>query len=182
MNGYALYMTPFTQKQATVCRSELALAHTDHNKALNAYAFYKLSDYALGQDLVQDTFVKTWGYMIRNGKINGMRSFLYHILNNLIVDEYRKKKYKSTSLEVLMEKGFSPSFDNSGSFINIMDGKRAILLIKDLPVVYQEVMNMRYIQDLSLKEMSVLTGQSENTLSVRVHRGVSKLKLLYSPI
>ncbi len=175
-------MSPMTPKQEVARRGELTLAHKDHNKALNAYAFYKVSDRSLGQDLVQDTFVKTWSYLVKNGKIDGMRAFLYHVLNNLIVDEYRKKKYKATSLEVLVEKGFSPGVDNSNSLINIMDGEKAIALIKHLPEVYQKVMRMRYVQDLSLKEISILTGQSENTISVRVHRGVRKLKLLYSPL
>jgi len=159
----------------------LTLAHTDYNKALNAYAFYKVSDHALGQDLVQDTFVKTWSYLVKNGKIDGMRAFLYHVLNNLIVDEYRKKKYKNTSLEVLMEKGFSPATGDTGRLFDVLDGEKAVLFIKYLPEMYQQVMQMRYVQDLSLKEMSVLTGQSENTLSVRIHRGVQKLRLLYIP-
>lgn len=174
--------TKTSKKETNRNREELASAHKDHNKALNAYAFYKVSDHALGQDLVQDTFVKTWSYLVKNGKIEGMRAFLYHVLNNLIVDEYRKKKYKATSLEVLMEKGFSPSTGDSDRAVNIMDGKKAILLIKKLPAVYQKVMHMRYVQDLSLKEISVLTGQSENTISVRVHRGVRKLRLLYEPV
>ncbi len=169
------------KKQETDRRSELTDAHNDHNKALNAYAFYKVSDHALGQDLVQNTFMKTWSYLVKNGKIDGMKTFLYHVLNNLIVDEYRKKKYKATSLEVLMEKGFSPSNGESGRIFNMMDGERAISLIEHLPEMYQKVMRMRYVQDLSLSEISILTGQSENTISVRVHRGVKKLQLLYNP-
>ena len=88
----------------------------------------------------------------------------------------------ATSLDVLMDNGFSPSVDTTNALINVMDGKRAILLIKDLPLIYQNVMNMRYVQDLSLREISVITGQTENTVSVQVHRGVTKLKLLYNQI
>ena len=42
-------------------------------------------------------------------------------------------------------------------------------------------MKMRFVQELTLKEISLITGQSENTISVRVHRGVQKLKLLCEP-
>jgi DNA-directed RNA polymerase specialized sigma24 family protein len=38
---------------------------------------------------------------------------------------------------------------------------------------------MRYVQDLYLKEMALLTGQSKKTLAVQVHRGLKKLKELY---
>jgi RNA polymerase sigma-70 factor, ECF subfamily len=107
-----------------------------------------------------------------------MKSFLYHILNNLIVDEYRKRKI--ASLDVLIEKGYEPSENNSESLFNILDGKKAILLIQRLPEKYQKVMRMRYIQDLSLKEMALVTGQSKNTMAVQLHRGLEKLKLLYN--
>ncbi len=106
-----------------------------------------------------------------------MRSFLYHVLNNLIVDEYRKRK--TSSLDVLLEKGYEPSFDNSKSLFDRLDGKAALLLIQRLPLTYQKTMRMRYVQDLSLKEMSLVTGQPKNTLAVQLHRGTQKLKVLY---
>jgi DNA-directed RNA polymerase specialized sigma24 family protein len=46
--------------------------------------------------------------------------------------------------------------------------------------MYQKVMRMRYMQDLSLAEMSLVTGQSRNTIAVQLHRGLAKLKLLYN--
>jgi DNA-directed RNA polymerase specialized sigma24 family protein len=107
-----------------------------------------------------------------------MRAFLYHILNDLIVDEYRKRK--TTSLDVLAEKGFEPSIDYSRRLFNILDGQAALLLINRLPEKYQNIMNMRYVQDLSLKEMSIAVNQTKKTLAVQMHRGLEKLKLLYN--
>jgi RNA polymerase sigma-70 factor (ECF subfamily) len=122
--------------------------------------------------------MKTWIYLVRGGKIEVMRAFLYHILNDLIIDEYRKRK--TTSLDILLEKGFEPTEGNSGRMLDFLDGKAALLLIARLPVAYQKVMRMRYVQDLSLKEMSLVTGQSRNSLAVQAHRGLEKLKLLYN--
>lgn len=39
---------------------------------------------------------------------------------------------------------------------------------------------MRYAQDLSLKEIALITGQSRNTVAVQAHRGLIKLKILYN--
>jgi DNA-directed RNA polymerase specialized sigma24 family protein len=50
-----------------------------------------------------------------------------------------------------------------------------------LPKKYQKVVHMRYVQDLTLEEMSLITGQSKNAMAVQVHRGLEKLKLLYEP-
>lgn len=155
----------------------LTTAHHDFEKGLNLHAFFRLPDRNMSQDLVQETFMKTWGYLLRGGKVDVMKAFLYHILNHLIIDEYRKRKM--LSLDTLLEQGFEPSVDQSERLINVMDGRTALLLIQRLPTKYQRVMRMRYVQDLSLKEMSTVTGQSKNSLAVQVHRGLQKLKLLY---
>ncbi|MEK7611877.1 MAG: RNA polymerase sigma factor [Patescibacteria group bacterium] len=166
------------RKNKTKQQALLTVAHHDYEKGLNAHAFFKLHDHAMGEDLVQTTFVKTWAYLVRGGKINTMKAFLYHILNNLIVDEYRKRK--TLSLDVLLEKGFEPSNPNPERLLSSLDRKETLILIQRLPEKYQKVMRMRYIQDLSLKEMALIVGQSRNALAVQTHRGLEKLKALHN--
>ncbi len=170
-----MMMTP---KQKTDRQLVLTVAHRDYEKGLNLYAFFKVHDRAVSEDLVQETFVKTWSYLVKGGKIDIMKAFLYHILNHLIVDEYRK--HKTVSLDILFEKGFEPSAGHAARLFNFLDGKAALLLIHKLPEKYQKVVRMRYVQDLSLKEISLITGQSKNTIAVQVHRGLEKLKTLYT--
>lgn len=156
----------------------LTSAHEDFEKGLNAYAFSKVHNRETSDDLVQDTFIKTWRFLVRKGKIHVMKAFLYHVLNGLVVDEYRKRK--AVSLDTLIEKGFEPSIDDSEKHLNIADGKVAIKLIERLPIKYQKVLQMRYIKMLSLKEMSLITGETKNTIAVQIHRGLEKLRLLYN--
>ena len=166
-----------TKKQEAAQRVLLTAAHNDFAKGLNVHAFFKVHDQATGQDLVQDTFIKTWAYLVKGGKIDTMKGFLYHILNHLIIDEYRK--HKASSLDVLLEKGFEPSTGDFARVFDIIDGKAAALLIQRLPEKYRLIMRMRYLQDFTLEEMAVITGQSKNTMAVQTHRGLEKLKLLY---
>lgn len=154
--------------------SVLTEAHHDYNVGLNKRASFKLSDKILGQDLVQDTFLKTWKYLLKGGKIDLMKAFLYHVLNDLIVDEYRKKK--PVSLDFLIKQGFQPSVDDVPKLIDKLDGKSAILLIKQLPFKYQKIMYMRFVEDMTLKEMSEENGQSKNTNAVQIHRGTKMIK------
>ncbi|MEK7575447.1 MAG: RNA polymerase sigma factor [Patescibacteria group bacterium] len=154
----------------------LTSAHRDFEKGLNAYAFFKVSDHAIGEDLVQDTFMKTWKYLVKGGEISTMKAFLYHVLNNLIVDQYRK--HKTASLDVMVEKGFDQSEAAPERALNILDGKSAQLLIQRLPETYRKVMHLRYVKDLSLEEMSLITGKTKNSIAVQIHRGLEKLKLL----
>lgn len=167
-----------TEKQEAKQQAILTKAHQDYEKGLNSHAFFKVHSHTIGEDLVQDTFLKTWSYLLKGGKIEMMKAFLYHILNNLIVDEYRKRK--TTSLDVLLEeKGYEPSADYSERLFNILDGKKAVLLIQRLPIKYREVMRLKYTQGLSLKEMATKIGQTKNTTAVQLHRGLRKLGVLY---
>ena len=167
-------MTPDETKKQNV---ELTNAHTNHNKELNSYAFYKTHNHNTGNDLVQDTFLKAWQYLKKGGKILLMKAFLYHILNNLIVDQYRKRK--TTSLDVLIEKGFEPVIENITSIFNNSDSKAILSLIEHLPKKYRKIIHMRFVQELSLEEISKHTKQSKNTIAVQVHRGIAQLKKIY---
>lgn len=167
-----------TSKQIRDRSKRMTLAHGEFQKGLTSHAYFKLNDQAMSEDLVQITFMKTWAYLVREGKIHLMKAFLYHILNNLIVDEYRKRR--NLSLDLLIEKGYEPSVDPSESLIDLLDGKEALLLIQRLPKRYQAVMRMRYVESLTLEEMALVTGLSKNTVSVQAHRALAKLKALYA--
>lgn len=118
------------------------------------------------------------GYLVRGGKIQVMRALLYHTLNCLIIDEYRKKT--SSSLDVLLEKGYEPSSGSNERIIIQLDGANAMKLISQLPEKYRTTLKMRYVDHLSLTEISSITGQTKNAIAVQIHRGLTKLKALYT--
>ncbi|MDO8183430.1 MAG: RNA polymerase sigma factor [bacterium] len=167
-----------TSKKELELQNLLDLAYEDHKQGLNSFAFFKVHNKTISEDLVQNTFMKTWIYLLKGGKIDLMRAFLYHVLNDLVIDEYRKRK--NISLDNLLEKGFDPYIIETDRLINILDGQSAELLINQLPLKYQQVIRMRYVQELTLKEIATATGQTKNTIAVQAHRGLEKLKLLYN--
>jgi RNA polymerase sigma-70 factor, ECF subfamily len=168
-------MTRHQQEKLKILLTE---AHKAHERELKARAFFKVNDRDLCEDLVQKTFMKTWNYLLKGGQIETMKAFLHHVLNSLIVDEYRRRK--ASSLDVLLQKGFEPGSDETPRLINELDGKSASLLIKRLPPKYKKVIYLRYIKDLALDEMSDITGQSKNTIAVQVHRGLEMLRSIYN--
>ena len=167
-----------TEEKTKESQTNLTLAFHNHQKELIFFAFSKTQNREMSEDLIQQTFMKTWIYLVKQGKIDLMKAFLYHVLKNLIVDQYRKPK--TVSLDALLLKGFEPKAGDPQRLINFIDGKAALGLIQQLPKKYQKVMEMRYAQDLSLKEISLITGQSKNSMAVQTHRGLVKLKLLYN--
>jgi len=152
-------------------------AHKDFEKGLKAYAFFKVSDRDACDDLVQDTFMKTWSYLARGGKIYIMKAFLYHVLNNLIIDQYRKRK--CFSLDVICEAGFEPASEDHAHLVDELDGRSATLIIATMAEKYRSALSMRYIEHLTLSEMALKSGKTKNMLAVHIHRGLEKLKMLY---
>lgn len=158
-------------------RQILVQAFHDHQKALLQKSFRKVDDKDLSDDLVQTTFLKTWQYLQKEGNVDSMKKFLYHVLNGLVIDEYRKKK--PVSLDLLIESGFNVVIDDSDRLFDILDGKTALLMIPLLPDKYQDVMEMRYEDEMTLNEIAKITQQSNNTVAVQIHRGVEKLAVLF---
>ncbi len=156
-----------------------ALAHQTYSKGLNLHAFFKLNSHELGEDLVQETFYKTWSYLVKGNDIEKMQAFLYHILNKLIIDEYRKSSRKSISLDEIIEKGYDPEHIQERDVSDFFEGEKLFILIPKLPKAYQKIMKMRYVDDLSLQEIADIYKKSKNSVTVKIHRGLAKLKILY---
>lgn len=158
-------------------------AYNTHSDAIFRFCFFKLNDRELAKDLMQETFTKVWLSTSKEGThINNIKALIYKVAGNLIIDEYRRRGRRDTvaSLDILHEEGFDPSFDDTNNIRDIIDGKEAIKLISKIREPYGEAVLMRYVQDLSLAEIAEITGETENTISVRIHRGISILKKLYN--
>lgn len=156
-------------------------AFDEYNDALFRHASLRISDREKAIDLVHDTYTKVWSYIKTGYEIDNFRPFLYKVLNNLIIDTYRKKKEQS--LDALMEfDGIDEgNFDDLSestveSLAATIDGRKAFDLLPQLSVQYREVIIYRFVDGLGPKEISELIEESENAVSVRIHRGLKALR------
>lgn len=156
-------------------------AFEDYSDALFRHASIRISDRERAIDVVHDTFTKVWSYVRAGHQIDSYRSFLYKVLNNLIIDEYRKRK--ELSLDALLseegvDEGSFPELSESTveALAATIDGQKAFALLGELPDEYREVIIMRFVDGLGPREISDLIEESENVVSVRIHRGLKLLR------
>jgi RNA polymerase sigma-70 factor (ECF subfamily) len=156
-------------------------AFEEYGDALFRHAALRLSDRERAIDVVHDTYTKVWSYVRQGHHIDSFRPFLYKVLNNLIIDEYRKRS--ESSLDALLEQeGVDEgSFDELSessveSLAATIDGKQAFTLVADLPDLYREVLVLRFVDELGPKEIAALIETTENVVSVRLHRGLKLLR------
>ncbi len=153
-------------------------AYDEHADALFRYCFFRTSQKEVATDLVQDTFVKTWAHIAQGGTINNLKAFLYRTAHNLVIDHYRG--HRTDSLDALMDEGFDAGQDETGRWIDRLDGEQALALLSKLPKEYGEAVYMRYVEDLSNQEIADATGELPNTIAVRIKRGLAQLRDLIS--
>lgn len=155
-----------------------------YNDALFRHASLRVSNRERAVDIVHDTFTKAWSYIRSGYEIQSFRPFLYKILNNLIIDEYRKKKEVSLD-NILDAEGadegmFSELTDEKvDSLMAEVDGSTALSLLHELPDQYREVLIFRFVDGLGPKEIGELLEVSENVVSVRLHRALQALRIVF---
>ncbi|TSC68851.1 MAG: RNA polymerase sigma-70 factor, ECF subfamily [Parcubacteria group bacterium Gr01-1014_56] len=168
-------------------REEFGKAYELYSDELFRHCSLRLKDRERAIEITQETFVRVWQYMERGEEVRELRPFLYRTLRNLIIDEYRKSK--PTSLEAMVDEEsegvehlLPPDESNTlERAIERFEGKRALERLQELPDNYREVLLLRYVDGLTPGEIAKQIGESENAVSVRIHRGLKKLKSLLEP-
>ena len=160
-------------------------AFESHTDELFRHALLRLSNRDRALELTQETFLRALQYARQGQEIREMRAFLYRTLQHLIIDEYRKKK--STSLDAMLEneegeeissRALVDDVDALEGAMDRFDGARALSALKELPEPYREVIALRYVDGMTPKEIADILGTSQNVVSVRVYRGLRKLREL----
>lgn len=147
---------------------------------------YTVKDADLANDLYQDTCIKVL-LMLRDGKYNEEGRFggwLSRVCANVVMDYYRKNTARA--MEVSMITSADDILNQlelsvpSTEYFLIQQGVRddAVKLMNALPETQREILEMRYYQDLSFKEIAEKKGMSINTALGRMHYAVNNMRKL----
>lgn len=153
---------------------EFLKVYHSHADAIYRYCYFRLYSKEKAHDMAQEAFMKVWQYLSEGKKVDNLRAFLYKVTNNLIIDSVRKKK--ESSLDALAEDGFEPVDTHHPNLDAQIDGILLTETLQSLSEEYRDVIYMRYIDNLQPREIAEVLGESVNIISVRIHRGLKKLK------
>lgn len=160
---------------------EFLEAYEANSDALFRFVYFRTGNREAALDIVQETYLRTWRYTAEKGPIEELRPFLYQTAKNLIIDASRQKATRNThSLDAFLEAGGEIADTPDESHYDAMDIARALHLLNKLePDEYRDAVHLRYIEELSPKEIAAILGVSENIVSVRINRGIKKLQKLF---
>lgn len=145
-----------------------------HHDAIYRYCNWKCRDNEVGQDLMQETFMRLYLSLQRKKEIQHVRAFLYRIAHNLIIDHVRGKK--EASLDEMLETGFEPSVDLWHQTYSRLDSEKWFKKLSKMAKPYRQVLHRRFILGLNPSEIATMTGETSNTVSVRIYRGLTQLR------
>ena len=151
-----------------------------YSSDLYRFIFYKVSSQEEAQDLTSLVFLKAWQHISKHslGETKTLRALIYKIARNAIIDHYREGRDKIESL------------DNEAKPIQIrdedidlekqMDKQISLLKINKqlhkLKEEYREMIVLRYINELEIEEISVITAKTKANVRVILHRALQALK------
>lgn len=156
-----------------------------HKQSVFNYIYFIVRNRELAEDIFQETFVKAivtikQGRYVDNGKF---RAWINRIAHNLIIDNYRQEKGENTVSNDEYEVDLLNNPAVCDETVEDRIVKEQILsdvrnLIRFLPDNQREVLEMRYYQDMSFKEISDVTGVSINTALGRMRYAILNLRRL----
>ncbi len=136
-----------------------------YHLVLFKYIYYNTKDYALSQDIVQETFLKIWLNRRSLKPELSFLSYIYKISNNLIKDYYKKKQVRDK------HKGNIPSInesegDNPETALNIslLEEKISSVVKKHLPQKCRQIFILSRIDGKYNQEIAALLNITKKTV------------------
>jgi RNA polymerase sigma-70 factor, ECF subfamily len=157
---------------------DTAMAHTD---ALYRTALRMTKNIKDAEDLVQETLLKAYRFFDRFEPGTNIKAWLFKIMMNIFINEYRQKSKKPTSmsyedvddnylyhqLKFQKTEGRNPE-DLLFSRIFDDDVKQAI---EELPDDFRIVVVLAFLEEFSYQEIAEIANLQLGTVKSRLHRG-----------
>ncbi|MCM1316619.1 MAG: sigma-70 family RNA polymerase sigma factor [Bacteroides sp.] len=154
-----------------------------HQEKVHNYIFHMVKDEDLAEDIFQETFVKAIT-TIRQNRYSGDGKFaawITRIAHNLIIDHFRQAQGISTVSTDNVEANVLNRRDLSeGSIEDDMIESQILSDVKNLvvglPADQKAVVEMRFYENMSFKEIAQRTGVSINTALGRMRYAILNMR------
>jgi len=139
------------------------------------------------EDLVQETYLNAFRSLDRFEEGTNLRAWLFRILNNAFISQYRRRKRRpSSSLEDvtdfylydhLLDGGVSPRPENpEREVLDRIGDERVLSALEELPVEFRQVELLADVEGFSYREIAAILGIPIGTVMSRLYRARRRLQ------
>lgn len=145
-------------------------------KPIYRFIAVKVSIRQEAEDLTHEVFLSAWqklpGFTFQGFPFS---SWLYRIARNRVIDHYRTRKQHADINEV--DEGLLGIIDSHEAGVDSsMSLKKIYAAMKELNADQQDVLVLRFVDDLSPKEIAEVLDKTEGSVRIIQHRAVEALK------
>lgn len=142
-----------------------------------------LADRAMARDATQDVFIKILLNLSKFTEQSSFSTWVYSITYNYCIDLIRKKKKNILIFtEDVGRVSKEVEVDIPDSVILDMETNRLEVVMEKLPVGDKAILNMKYIDDMSIKEIGDVLDKTESAIKMQIMRAKIRAQGLYEEI
>lgn len=139
------------------------------------FVYHRVSNRETAEDLTADTFVKA---LRKLGSFEGnsanFPAWLFRIAANIVTDHYRSQRHRAAPLELDQWADEEPGPEEMA--LVHAEAEQVRLAVKYLTPDQQDVILMRFVGGLKLKEIATATGRTEQAVKSLMFRALSTLR------
>ncbi|MDU6854467.1 MAG: RNA polymerase sigma factor [Zhenhengia sp.] len=145
----------------------MSLELEDQYEKIYKYCYFKVKNRHLAEDLTQETFLK---FFIQHTYISRGKplAYLYTIAKNLCTDSYKKLAVDNLD-EVEMKESMFEVLERN---ITLEEA------VRSLSQELQEIIMLRFVNELSMAEISKITGISRFSIHRKINKALRQLKVI----
>ena len=143
----------------------------EYHENLLGYIRSRVGDAVAVEDILQDVFVKIYSKIDTLKESSKLKSWIYQVTRNAIIDYYRSHKIMHELPDTLT----APETDTSETARRDIESC-LVPMIKSLPDHYRETLMLSEIEGMTQKDVAEKQGLSLSGAKARVQRGRKMIK------
>ena len=166
----------------TQAEQEMALLYRKYAPGLLTYVRMRITSEEDAEDLVVEVFLAA----IENAKVavlseKAKQLWLWRVTRNKVIDSYRRAKTRqNVTLEYVADGLFEDEMAGPEyAALRQEDYMELYAHLQSLPPLQQQILRMRFGQDLSCREIATTLGKQENVVRVTLSRSLNLLRKIY---
>ncbi|KPJ84806.1 hypothetical protein AMJ57_05400 [Parcubacteria bacterium SG8_24] len=143
------------------------------------FIYFKVPSAETAEDLTSETFLKAWRYLMDKRDAQHLQALLYSIARSVVVDWYRATACERG--DVPIDDGRWTELHQAASEKLLkeveteFDTTQVLERLRGLKDEYREVIVMKYLDEMSTREIAAVLGKSASHVRVMAHRATKAL-------
>lgn len=161
--------------QAKANAQDFQTFYQENLSLIYRYVYSKVGNREEAEDLTSQIFMKAVrGVNTERGALS-VQKWLFQVARTTIADYWRARyRITTSSLEALLESGWEGPAESEAVAVSIAPVERVQRLLQALPEHYREVLNCRFLLNLSIRDTALGLGLTEANVKVLQFRALKR--------